>query len=126
VALSGSTGTINVNVSNLLAQPVTVGVGLNDPIEARLTSTSPGTREVPASQVVQVPIEVTTRTSGQFVVRATLLDRAGRPFGEPAELVVRSTGYSRAALAVTGVGAAGLLVAVGARLARRALRRGPT
>ena len=63
VALSSSTGTINVNVSNALNQPVTVGVGLNDPIEARLTSTSTGTREVPGTAVVQVPIEVTTRTS---------------------------------------------------------------
>jgi hypothetical protein len=125
VALSGSTGTINVNVSNGLAQPVVVGVGLNDPIEARLTSRGTGTREVPGSNVVQVPIEVTTRTSGQFVVRATLLDRAGRPFGEPVELLVRSTGYSRAALAVTGLGAAVLLVAVGVRLARRALGRRP-
>ena len=125
VALSSSTGTITVNVSNALDQPVTVGVGLNDPIEARLTSTSTGTREVPASLAVQVPIEVATRTSGQFVVRATLLDRTGRPFGEPAELVVRSTGYSRAALAVTGLGAAVLLVAAGVRIARRALRRTP-
>ena len=125
VALSSSTGIITVNVSNALDQPVTVGVGLNDPIEARLTSTSTSTREVPASLAVQVPIEVATRTSGQFVVRATLLDRTGRPFGEPAELVVRSTGYSRAALAVTGLGAAVLLVAVGVRIARRALRRTP-
>lgn len=123
VALSSSTGIITVNVSNALDQPVTVGVGLNDPIEARLTSTSTGTREVPGSLAVQVPIEVETRTSGQFVVRATLLDRRGRPFGEPAELVVRSTGYSRAALAVTGLGAAVLLVTVGVRIARRALRR---
>ena len=80
---------------------------------------------MPAQLAVQVPIQVATRTSGQFVVRATLLDRTGRPFGEPAELVVRSTGYSRAALAVTGLGAAVLLVAVGVRIARRALRRTP-
>jgi hypothetical protein len=125
VALSGSTGTINVNVSNALDQPVVVGVGLNDPIEARLTSTSTVSQEIARLSVVPVPIEVTSRTSGQFVVRATLLDRAGRPFGEPAELLVRSTGYSRAALAVTGLGAAGLLIAVGVRIARRALRRTP-
>ena len=56
-------------------------------------------------------------------MRATLLDRTGRPFGEPAELVVRSTGYGRLALGITGVGAGILLAAAGVRIARRALRR---
>jgi hypothetical protein len=123
VALSGSTGTITVSIVNALEQPVTVGVGLNDPVEARLTSTSTEVREVPASASLQVPIQVETRTSGQFVVRATLLDRSGEPFGDPVELIVRSTGYSRAALAVTGLGAAVLLIAAGVRITRRALRR---
>lgn len=125
VALSGSTGTVTVSIFNALEQPITVGVDLNDPVEARLTSTSTELREVPASSSLQVPIEVTTRTSGQFVVRATLLDRSGTPFGEPVELIVRSTGYSRAALAVTGLGGAVLLVAAGVRITRRALRRTP-
>jgi hypothetical protein len=125
VALSGSTGTITVSVVNALEQPVTVGVDLNDPVEARLESTSTEVREVPASASLQVPIEVTTRTSGQFVVRAQLLDRSGTPFGQPVELIVRSTGYSRAALAVTGIGAAVLLVAAGVRIMRRAMRRTP-
>ena len=67
-------------------------------------------------------VRVEARVSGQFVVRATLLDRSGEPFGEPVELVARSTRYGRLALAVTGVAAGVLLVAVGVRLARRAMR----
>jgi hypothetical protein len=121
--LTSTSGVIDVVISNELDQPVTVGVALNDPIEARLTSTDTDLRTIGASQAVPVRVQVETRTSGQFVVRATLLDREGRPFGEPVELVARSTGYGRLALAVTGVGAGVLLVAVGVRIVRRALHR---
>ncbi len=54
---------------------------------------------------------------------ATLIDEEGEPFGEAVRLEVRSTGYGRVALAVTGIAAAVLLVAAGARITRRALRR---
>ena len=125
VTLTGSTGVVQVNVRNELDQPVTVAVDLNDPSEARLSSGSTGVQEIPPRSVRQIPVRVETRTSGQFVVRARLLDRTGTPFGEPVELIVRSTQYGRVALAVTGVGAAVLLVAAGIRITRRALRRGP-
>jgi hypothetical protein len=121
--LTSDTGVLDVSISNALDQPVTVGVQLNDPIEARLTSTDTGVRTIGPSEVVPVRVRVQTRTSGQFVVRATLLDRSGQRFGDPAELVVRSTGYGRLALAITGVGAGMLLVAAGVRVVRRALRR---
>lgn len=121
--LTSDTGVLDVSISNSLDQPVTVGVQLNDPIEARLTSTDTGVRTIGPSEVVPVRVRVQTRTSGQFVVRATLLDRAGQRFGEPAELVVRSTGYGRLAVAITGVGAAVLLVTAGVRIVRRALGR---
>jgi hypothetical protein len=121
--LTSDSGVIDVSISNALDQPITVGVQLNDPIEARLTSTDTGVRTIAPSEVVPVRVRVQTRTSGQFVVRATLLDRSGQRFGEPAELVVRSTGYGRLALAITGVGAGVLLIAAGVRIVRRALRR---
>jgi hypothetical protein len=121
--LTSDTGVIDVSISNALQQPVTVGVELNDPIQARLSSTDTGLRTIGPSEVVPVRLRVQTRTSGQFVVRATLVDRSGQPFGESAELIVRSTGYGRLALAITGVGAGVLLVAAGVRIARRALRR---
>lgn len=118
--LTSSSGVIDVSVSNGLDQPVTVAVELNDPVEARLTSTDTDLRTVGPRQVVPVRVQVQTRTSGRFVVRATLLDRAGRPFGDPVELVARSNNYGRAALAVTGVGAGVLLVAAGVQIVRRA------
>jgi hypothetical protein len=58
-------------------------------------------------------------------VTAQLVDRNGRNFGLPKDLVVRSTQYGRVALAVTGIGAGVLLAAAGVRIVRRALRRGP-
>lgn len=122
VLLTGTSGVVDVSVSNGLDQPVTVGVGLNDPVEARLTSTDTSVRTIGPSQAVPVRVQVQTRTSGRFLVLASLLDRAGRPFGPPVELVARSNSYGRVALAVTGVGAGVLLVAAGARITRRALR----
>jgi hypothetical protein len=121
--LTSDTGVIDVSITNALDQPVTVGVQLNDPIEARLTSTDTDLRTIGPSEVVPVRLRVEARTSGQFVVQATLLDRAGQPFGEPAELIVRSTLFGRLALTITGVGVGVLLVAAGVRIARRALRR---
>lgn len=121
--LTADSGVIEITVTNALDQPVTVGVQLNDPVEARLTSTDTDVRTVGPQEVVVVRLRAEARTSGQFVVRATLLDRSGQPFGEPAELVVTSTRFGRLALAVTGIGAGVLLVAAGVRIARRALRR---
>ena len=123
VVFTADTGVIDVSITNALDQPVTLAVQLNDPIEARLTSTDTELRTIGPSAVVPVRLRVEARTGGQFVVRATLLDRAGQPFGEPEELIVRSTGFGRLALAITGIGAGVLLVAAGVRIVRRALRR---
>jgi hypothetical protein len=122
VLLTSDNTVVFVELLNTLDQAVNVGIALNDPVEARLTSSDTGVQTVGPGQQVQVRVRVEARVSGQFVVRATLLDRAGQPFGEPVELVARSTRYGRLALAVTGVAAGVLLVAVGVRLVRRALR----
>jgi hypothetical protein len=67
-------------------------------------------------------VRVEARTSGRFTARLGLVDASGQPFGATVELPVRSTEYGRVALAVTGVAAAVLLVAAGARITRRVLR----
>ncbi|HWH30377.1 MAG TPA: DUF6049 family protein [Mycobacteriales bacterium] len=121
--LTSDNGVIEITVTNALDQPVTVGVQLNDPVEARLTSTDTDVRTIGPQEVVVVRLSAQVRTSGQFVVRATLLDRTGRPFGEPAELIVRSTQFARLALGITGVATGVLLVAAGVRIVRRAVRR---
>lgn len=124
ITLTSSTGVISVNVVNELGQPVRVGVQLSS-AGARLSTSQTPVETVPASFAQQINLEVTSTTSGQFAVRAQLVDSSRRPFGEPVDLVVRSTQYGRVALALTGVAAGVLLAAVGWRIARRALRRGP-
>ena len=121
VTLTSRNGRVSVAVVNELDQPVTVAVELVAPSSARLSQTRTDVLEVPARTSLPVQVEAQTLTSGRFVVKASLLDREGRPFGEPAELIVTSTRYGSVALAVTGLGVAVLLLAAGARLVRRAL-----
>ena len=90
---------------------------------ARPSLSSTTTQVVPPRNATPIRVSVEPRTSGRFVVLATLTDEQGQPFGDAVRLEVRSTGYGRVALAVTGVAAAVLLVAAGARITRRALRR---
>ena len=123
VLLTGSSGTIELAVENRLDQAVTVGVRLDETSSARLTSSATGVQVIPPGNATPIRVEVEPRTSGRFVVEATLVDEEGRAFGEQVQLDVRSTQYGRVALAVTGVAAAVLLVAAGARITRRAMRR---
>lgn len=121
VTLTSDKGTIRVNLQNATRQPVTVRVRLSAPAARLSVETSPEVTLLPES-VQQLDLEVEALVSGQFVVEAQLLDREMRPFGDSTRIVVRSTRYGRLALALTGLGAAGLLVAAGVRIARRALR----
>ena len=123
ITLTSNNGRVSVAVVNELDQPVTVAVRLRAPADARLSKAQTDVLEVPPRTSLPVQVEAQTLTSGRFVVRAQLLDRDGEPFRDPQELVVRSTRYGTVALAVTGLGAAVLLIAAGIRLARRALRR---
>ena len=113
VTLTSRNGRVSVAVVNELDQPVTVAVELVAPSDARLSQTRTEVLEVPARTSLPVQVEAQTLTSGRFVVKASLLDREGQPFGEPAELIVTSTRYGSYALAVTGLGVAVLLLAAG-------------
>lgn len=123
VTLTGDSGVLTLLVQNELEQPVNVGVRLDETSSARLSSGDTDVQVIPASNATQIQVRVEPQTSGRFVVLATLVDEEGRPFGGPVELDVRSTQYGRVALGVTGVAAAVLMVAAGARITRRALRR---
>jgi hypothetical protein len=124
VTLTSSTGVISINVVNELQQPVRVGVVLNAHNRARLSTRETPVTMVPGEHATQINLKVTAQTSGQFPVTAQLVDREGRLFGKPQDLIVRSTQYGRVALAVTGIGAGVLLVAAGFRIVRRATRHG--
>ncbi len=123
VTLTSSRGQVTVDVENQLDQAVTVRVRVLADNAARLAVQGAAVQAVPPRTSVPLGLEAEPRTSGQFPVRAQLLDRRGRPFGAPSEFVIRSTRYGPVALAVTGVGAGVLLVAAGYRLVRRALGR---
>jgi hypothetical protein len=123
VTLTSSSGVISVNVVNELSQPVRVGVTLNPGNRARLSTRATPITTVGSGRATQITLKVTAQTSGTFPVIARLVDREGRPFGPAVRLIVRSTQYGRVALAVTGIGAGVLLVAVGIRITRRALHR---
>ena len=123
VLLTGESGVLQLSVQNELDQPVNVGVRLDETSVARLSSSATGVQVIPARNATQIPIQVEPRTSGRFVVLATLIDENGQAFGRPVRLDVRSTQYGRVALAVTGVAAAVLLIAAGIRITRRAMRR---
>ena len=126
VTLTSANGRVSVAVVNELDQPVTVAVRLEAPAQARLSEAQTETLEVAARSIVPVEVQARTLTSGRFVVRTQLLDRDGQPFGDPEDLLVHSTRYGTAALGVTGLGAAVLLVAAGVRLVRRARGGSPT
>lgn len=123
VTLTSNNGRVSVAVVNELDQPVTVAVRLRAPSDARLSKAQTDVLEVPARTSLPVQVDAQTLTSGRFIVKAQLLDRDGVPFGEPKDLLVRSTRYGTVALAVTGLGAAVLFIAAGVRVVRRALRR---
>ena len=123
VTLTSKNGRVSLAVVNELDQPVTVALRLQAPSDARLSQVRTAVLEVPARFSLPVQVDAQTLTSGRFVVKVQLLDRDGVPFGDPRELIVRSTRYGAVALAVTGLAAAVLLVAAGVRLTRRALRR---
>ena len=126
VLLTGGSGVVKLAVQNELDQPVNVGVRLDETSSARLSSSATGVQVVPAKNTADIPVRVEPQTSGRFVVSATLVDEEGRAFGDSVELDVRSTEYGRVALGVTGVAAAVLMVAAGARITRRAMRRNDT
>lgn len=121
ITLTSNNGRVSVLVVNDLDQAVTVSVRLRASSDARLSRTQSDLLAVPAHNSLPVQVDARTSTSGRFIVKAQLLDRDGVAFGDAQDLLVRSTRYGAVALAVTGLGAAVLLVAAGIRVVRRAL-----
>ncbi len=123
VLLTSTTGNLQVSLENTLEVPISVRVRFSA-AGAALVETETGLVEVTAGNAVPATVRAQTQKSGQFVVQAQVFDRNGVPFNPSgsglAEVIVRSTGYGRLALAVTLGGAGVLLVAAGVRIVRRA------
>jgi hypothetical protein len=119
--LTSTKGTLSVSVENTLPVPVQVRVRFTSKT-ATLSAAETGLVTVQPGHAVQASVKAEAQRSGQFVVFAQVVDRAGRPFGDETEIIVRSTRFGRAALVVTFLGAGVLLVAAGYRLVRRYVR----
>jgi hypothetical protein len=123
--LTSSKGTLQVSVENTLTVPIDVKVTFSSGT-ATLPAGATGLLQVPAGHAVQASYRAQSQRSGQYVVFAQIIDREGKPFGPPAEVIVRSTQFGRLALAVTLGGIAVLFVAAGVRIFRRAVGRAGT
>ena len=123
--LTSTKGTLTVTLENTLRTAIQCRVRFLSPT-AKLSTAQTSLITLGPGKAVQASVRASARTSGQFVVLAQMVDRDGRPFRQPARIVVRSTRYGTLALGVTGLAAAVLLIAAGVRITRRALGRGPT
>jgi len=116
--LTSTKGTLSVSIENTLSLPVQVRVRFTSKT-ATLTNAETGLVTVQPGHAVQASVHARAQRSGQFVVFAQLVDRAGAPFGPETEIIVRSTRFGRLALAVTLAAFGVLLLAAGVRIARR-------
>ncbi len=122
VTLTSSSGTIPVTIANDLDQPVRVQLRLDAKDRARLITDATDVQQVAGRRRQTIQVHAEARTSGQFPVYVTLLTPDGESLGPRVELLVRSTAYGRVALGITGTAFGVLLLAVVARLGRRAVR----
>jgi len=122
VTLTSSSGTIPVTIANDLDQPVRVQLRLDAKDRARLVTDATDVQQIAGKRRQTIQVHAEARTSGQFPVYVTLLTPDGESLGPRVELLVRSTAYGRVALGITGTAFGVLLLAVGARLSRRAMR----
>ena len=123
VTLTSDSGQIPVTISNDLPQAVRVRLTVAARQAARLESVDAGqTVTIAAGARQTFSVGVTARTTGTFPVEVRLLTPDARPLGPVTELLLTSTAYGRTALGVALAAAAVLLVGVGVRLTRRALR----
>ena len=100
-------------------------------MRVRLVSTSPvrlrveQPGEITLGPRLKETIEVSARAAsgGTVPVEVSLRTRTGALYSDPVTIQVRSTAYSRVALAIVGVALIALLALVGLRVTRR-IRRG--
>lgn len=101
--LPGDSGRIPVTVANDLDADVTVGIRLESDEPARLIAPEIEPFEVPAGRKVSLEVEAQVVGSGTLPVTIQLTTPAGRAYGEPVPVLVRTTAYSQAAAyVVTG------------------------
>ncbi|MBX6767903.1 MAG: hypothetical protein IRY90_12255, partial [Actinomadura rubrobrunea] len=122
-ALAGSSGRILVSVANDLPdQTVKVRLDVMSENSAKLQigrfAAEDLVLELGPGEKVSRKIPVQAAGNGNFRVRLRLLTDQGRVFGEDKIITVRTTGYGRLALLITGSSLTVLFVGVGVRAMR--------
>lgn len=126
VTVSGTSGTIPVTVENSGTVPVTVGLQFTSSPPLLFTADPIQPFEIAPQRRTSVEVSAEVTGAGRIPVTIRLLTADGQPFGEPAQLVVRSSAYANAARVLVRVSLALLVTAVavhGVRRARRARAR---
>ena len=124
VVLSGDRGSVPVTVTNDFDQTVRVGVTISADPAARLDAESLPAVEIEPGRRASLEVPVRVVGGDALTVAVQLTDPAGRAFGEPVSLELRTTAYSRAALWVAIAAAAVLVLLVVYDIVRRARQRG--
>lgn len=117
--LPGDTGRIPVTVANDLDQAVTVGIRLSTDEPARLMADDIAPFTVPAGRKISREVEAKVVGSGTLPVTIQLTNPAGRRYGEPVTVQVRTTAYSRAAAYVVSAAFVVLAFMLGMNFFRR-------
>lgn len=117
--LPGDTGRIPVTVANDLDQDVTVGIRLESDEPARLSAQTLEPFAVPAGRKVSMEVEAKVVGSGTLPVNIQLITPAGRRYGEPVTVQVRTTAYSQAAAYVVSAAFVVLAFLLGMNFVRR-------
>jgi hypothetical protein len=124
VVLSGDRGSVPVTVTNDLDQTVQVGVTISANPAARLDAEPLPPVEIEPGRRASLEVPVRVVGGEALTVSVQLTDPAGRAFGEPQALELRTTAYSRAALWVAIAAAVVLALLVVYDIVRRARQRG--
>lgn len=117
--LPGDSGRIPVTVANDLDQDVTVGIRLESNEPARLSADAIDPFVVPAGRKVSREVEAKVIGSGTLPVTIQLTTPAGRRYGEPVTVQVRTTAYSQAAAYVVTAAFVVLAFLLGMNFVRR-------
>jgi hypothetical protein len=94
---SSETGEVPITIANDLPTPVTVGLTLtgNPPIRLSTEKFTPMT--IPANRKISTQVTVKVRGNGELPVKVQLTNVDGVAYGEPAEVILRSSAYANAA-----------------------------
>ena len=116
---SSETGQIPITIANDLPVPVTVGMTLIGDPPIRLSAQPFGPITIPANRKISTQITAQVRGNGELPVKVQLTTRSGTPYGEPAQVTLRSSAYANAATWVVAIAFVALALLLLANSIRR-------